>query len=602
MRSSALVLLLATSVGVAAATTVSRSGHRNVYSTKSLLRKAISSNLRMASLPSTMALRARASDVAQKPAANVAQSPIAARPDRPGAVLERKRRTDYVAFDPSRFPGPFSKTKILATVGPASDTFEMLEKLWLAGVDVFRINLSHGSHEKHREVVKNIRDLEEKYMCSIGILLDLQGPKLRVGKFKDGPIMLEKGAKFRLDMSDELGDVNRVTLPHPEIFAALKPGTSLLLDDGKVKLRIIDCGPDFAETEVEVPGKLSERKGVNVPEVTLPISAMTEKDKQDALFGKEVGVDWMALSFVQKAEDIVELRNLVGAGTVKIMAKIEKPTAVNDLERIAEEVDGIMVARGDLGVELSPHQVPVVQKRIVSLMRKIGKPVVVATQMLESMINSPTPTRAEANDVANAIYDGADAVMLSAESAAGTYPIEAVTTMESIIREVEGNPEYRIRMESGASIQPQAQDAMIPAARTLARNINASAIVCFTTWGRIAQRLSQERSTRPIIALSNSETTARRLALSWGVYPVFTACDTTECVSADQINYDDNFSFDQVIELAKDVAAKKSLAKPGDLLVVTGWQPGGVSGANIIRVVQMPRDDDIVFAPSINQA
>jgi len=401
--------------------------------------------------------------------------------------------------------------------------------------------------------------------------------------------MLQKGATFRLDMSDELGDINRVTLPHPEIFAALVPGTSLLLDDGKVKLKVVDCGPDFAETEVVVPGKLSERKGVNVPEVTLPISAMTEKDKKDALFGAEMGVDWMALSFVQKAEDITELRNLIGDDTAKIMAKIEKPAAVADLDRIAEAVDGIMVARGDLGVELSPHQVPVVQKRIVSLMRKVGKPVVVATQMLESMITSPTPTRAEANDVANAIYDGADAVMLSAESAAGQYPIEAVTTMESIIKEVEGNPEYRIRMESGSSITPVPQDAMIPAARALARNINASAIVCFTTWGRIAQRLSQERSTRPIIALANTQKAARRLALSWGVYPIHTACNPDECVSADQVSYD-NFDFDTVIELARDVALKKRLAGPGDLLVVTGWQPGGVTGANILRVIEMPKD------------
>eukprot|EP00466_Bigelowiella_natans_P021024 jgi/Bigna1/132449/aug1.17_g7157 len=509
------------------------------------------------------------SSAVEKPSSVSDSTTIATRPDRPG--IQKVASTSFASFDPSKFPGPFSKTKILATVGPASESFEMLEKLWLAGVDVFRINLSHGSHEKHREVVKNIRDLEEKYACVIGILLDLQGPKLRVGRFKDGPIMLEKGAKFRMDMNEELGDINRVQLPHPEIFAALEPGTSLLLDDGKVKLKVLDCGPDFAETEVVVPGKLSERKGVNVPEVTLPISAMTEKDKKDALFGVEVGVDWMALSFVQKAEDITELRDLVGADAVKIMAKIEKPSAVDDLERISVEVDGIMVARGDLGVELSPHQVPVVQKRIVSHMRKVGKPVVVATQMLESMITSPTPTRAEANDVANAIYDGADAVMLSAESAAGQYPVEAVTTMESIIKEVEGNPEYRVRMESGQSIQPLSQDAMIPAARNLARNINASAIVCFTTWGRIAQRISQERSTRPVIALSNNRKTARRLALSWGVYPIFDACDPVECVSVeDNISYE-NFNFDTVIELARDVAGKKKLAKAGDLLVVTGY-------------------------------
>eukprot|EP00466_Bigelowiella_natans_P020132 jgi/Bigna1/69287/fgenesh1_pg.8_\ len=517
--------------------------------------------------------------------------------------------------DPSKFPGPFSKTKILATVllvGPASESFEMLEQLWLSGVDIFRINLSHGSHDKHRQVVQNIRGIEEKYkkyMCSIGILLDLQGPKLRIGQFKGGQkIQLEKGGRFRLDLCEELGDHTRVCLPHPEIFSALRPDTSLLLDDGKVRLRVLQCGADFAETEVVVPGAISERKGVNVPDVTLPISALTEKDKKDALFGVDAGVDWIALSFVQKAADVAELRQIVvdhvseeykgkNKRPPKIMAKIEKPAAVSDFNKISEEVDGIMVARGDLGVELSPHQVPVVQKRLVSHMRRVGKPVVVATQMLESMITCPTPTRAEASDVANAIYDGADAVMLSAESAVGSYPVEAVSTMESIITEVEMSPEYGNRMENdGNRVIPKIEDAMIPAARKVARDIGASCIVCFTRTGENAQRLSQERSTRPIVALSNSRTTARLLAISWGVYPIYTGCIRNfhkrekNVTESDDDSYDNRTNFDEVQELAREVAFQKGLATTGDLIVVTGYQPGGAPGANVIRVLQIKEE------------
>lgn len=354
-------------------------------------------------------------------------------------------------------------------------------------------------------------------------------------------------------------------------------------------MRVLDCGHDYAECKVEVGGRLSERKGVNVPDVPLPISALTEKDKKDALFGIDVGVDWIALSFVQKAEDIIELRDLIGTKSAKIMAKIEKPAAVADFARVCDAVDGAMVARGDLGVELSAFQVPVVQKRIVAHMRKAGKPVVVATQMLESMISNPIPTRAEANDVANAIYDGADAVMLSAESAAGKFPKEAVEMMESIIREVEASDEYRIRMEESSSTggRPKPHHAMIPAARSLARDVNASAIVCLTKEGRIAQRLSQERATRPIIALSHSQKTARHLLLSWGVYPidVYNACDREDI--ADQIVRYEDITFDRVVEIASSLALKKDLAKSGDMLLVTGWQPTGVPGANILRIVKL---------------
>eukprot|EP00471_Norrisiella_sphaerica_P004486 CAMPEP_0184485384 /NCGR_PEP_ID=MMETSP0113_2-20130426/6990_1 /TAXON_ID=91329 /ORGANISM="Norrisiella sphaerica, Strain BC52" /LENGTH=506 /DNA_ID=CAMNT_0026866803 /DNA_START=309 /DNA_END=1829 /DNA_ORIENTATION=- len=502
-------------------------------------------------------------------------------------------RSTPLESDPSRYPGPFSKTKIIATVGPSSESFEALEELWLAGADVFRVNMSHGTHEGHRRVINNIRELEKKYVmsfCSIGILLDLQGPKLRIGRFEDGPVMLEKGKNFRLDMKDKRGDVNRVKMPHPEIFEALQPGANLLLDDGKIRLKVTKCGTDFAETTVMVGGKLSERKGVNVPDVTLPISALTEKDKEDVAFGLEQKVDWMALSFVQQAGDIQELRNVIGDRSVKIMAKIEKPQAVADLKAVVNAADAVMVARGDLGVELSAHEVPVIQKRIVSHLRKVGKPVVVATQMLESMISTPVPTRAEASDVANAIYDGADAVMLSGESAAGKYPIEAVKTMEAIISEVEKSKEYANRMRVRDEGKPERKDAMIPAASALALSVNASVLICFTRRGYNGQRFSHERAAIPIIALSNRQSTARMLQLSWGIYPVYTAC--VRGVQDAEHGIDEGFeniSIDEIVDLAKDVVTKKKLSNKGELLVMTGFHPTGAPGpgANLLKLLQL---------------
>ncbi|MBL0941588.1 MAG: pyruvate kinase, partial [Alphaproteobacteria bacterium] len=371
-------------------------------------------------------------------------------------------------------------TKIVATLGPASSTPEMIEKLFVAGVDVFRLNFSHGTHEDHLKSYNAIRGLEKKCAYPIAILMDLQGPKLRVGKFKSDSIELMAGQEFRLDFVDAVGDVSRVQLPHPEIFAALRVGVDLLLDDGKIRLRVIKCGADYAQTTVMIGGILSNNKGLNVPGVSLPISSLTEKDRHDLTFGLELGMDIIALSFVQKPEDIEEAKQII-QGRAKIISKLEKPLAIEHLTTIVGLSDGIMVARGDLGVEMDPEEVPSVQKHILRACRLAGKPVIVATQMLESMIQNPSPTRAEASDVATAVYEGADAVMLSAESASGQYPLEAVSMMDRIIKRVERDPLYRSGLKALSSL-PEATvaDAITTAASQVANTIAACAIITYT--------------------------------------------------------------------------------------------------------------------------
>ena len=373
--------------------------------------------------------------------------------------------------------------RILATLGPASATRERILALAQAGADVFRLNFSHGSHADHAERLKQIREVEHEIGRPIGVLMDLQGPKLRVGRFAEGKVMLAPGARFRLDLDPAAGDATRANLPHPEIFAALEAGTELLLDDGKLRLRVDAFGPDFADTTVLVGGALSDRKGVNVPGVVLPISPLTAKDRADLDFGLSLGVDWVALSFVQRPEDLREAREIIG-DRAWIMAKLEKPAAIDALEPIVALADGVMVARGDLGVELPPQQVPVLQRRIVRAARAAGKPVVVATQMLESMITAPVPTRAEASDIATAIYDGADAVMLSAESASGQYPVEAVSIMHRIICEVEQDPAWRTGLEaSHTPAEANTPDAICCALRRVAGLLEPAATVAYTTSG-----------------------------------------------------------------------------------------------------------------------
>src|SRR3954467_1948602 len=414
------------------------------------------------------------------------------------------------------------KVRILATLGPASNSKSMIRKLAEAGADAFRVNMSHGPHEDHRKRIETIRSLEKELDRPTTILADLQGPKLRVGQFEGGSAKLEKGKHFIFDRSNVPGNAERAALPHKEIFSAVEPGTRLLIDDGKLVVRVVKVEAERIEAVVEVGGTISNNKGLNVPDVVLPLAALTDKDRADLVFALDQGVDWIALSFVQRPEDVAEARRLI-AGRASLLAKIEKPAAVDRLEGILELADAVMVARGDLGVEMPPEEVPPLQKRIVEAARRVGRPVVVATQMLESMITAPTPTRAEVSDVANAVYDGADAVMLSAESSSGQYPCEAVAMMNSIATSFENDPGYAARVHfPRADPDPPPADAIAQAANTMVETVGAKAIVCFTSSGSTARRLSRERPAVPLLVLTPKVATARRLGILWGAHAVRT--------------------------------------------------------------------------------
>lgn len=464
--------------------------------------------------------------------------------------------------------------KIVATLGPASASRETIQALFEAGADVFRLNFSHGTHEDHKRSLEIIRSIERDAARPIGVLLDLQGPKLRLGKFAQSPVILTEGEKFRLDLDVSiLGNHSRASMPHPEIFKALLEGTDLLIDDGRVRLRVEHCGPDFADTRVIAGGAVSDRKGVNVPGVVLPLSAMTEKDRADLDFGLSLGIDWVALSFVQRAEDIVEIKAIV-KGRAGIVAKLEKPAAIGSLDAIVAESDAVMVARGDLGVEMPPEQVPAIQKNIVRACRKAGKPVIVATQMLESMVAAPVPTRAEASDVATAIYDGADAVMLSAESASGKYPQEAVQMMNSIIAQTEADAHYREVMNASQTPhQPVPADAIGVAVRNVADLLKVAAVVAYTSSGFSALRMARERPLAPIIGMTPRLATARRLALAWGVYPVL--CHEVADIS-------------EMSEWACDTAIREGIGRTGETVVISAGMPFGTSGTtNLLRIAQI---------------
>src|SRR5579863_4613839 len=412
--------------------------------------------------------------------------------------------------------------KIVATLGPASAGVERIRALFDAGVDVFRLNFSHGTHEDHHARFVEIRQIEADTGRPIGILADMQGPKLRVGNFAHGQAELVAGARFRFDLDPSPGDATRAPLPHPEVFGAVAPGTELLLDDGKLRLKITDCGADFADTEILVGGMLSDHKGVNVPNVVLPISAVTEKDRADLSFALGHGADWIALSFVQRPEDVAEARKLIG-NAAGLMVKLEKPSAIRRLDEIIDLSDALMVARGDLGVEMPPEDVPSVQKQVIHACRVAGKPVIVATQMLESMINAPTPTRAEASDVATAVYEGADAVMLSAETAVGEYPIEAVTIMDRIAQRVQADPLYFPSLQTVMEHEHTDPDAISAAACQVAATVGAAGIVSFTSSGATALRAARERPGVPILVMTPHIATARRMALLWGAHCVHSA-------------------------------------------------------------------------------
>jgi len=469
------------------------------------------------------------------------------------------------------------KVRVLATLGPASSSPDQVAALFLAGADAFRLNMSHGDQESKIPVIRAIRELEERFNRPTTILADLQGPKLRVGRFALGRVMLERGAIFVLDRSPEPGDAMRVELPHRAIFEAIEPGARLLLDDGKLVLRVVENAPDRIVTLVEVGGALSNNKGLNVPDVVVPVPALTEKDRSDLAFACDQGVDWIALSFVQRPEDLMEARRLIG-GRAALLAKIEKPAAIDRLVEIVEQCDGVMVARGDLGVELPPQAVPPLQKRIVEVSRRLGRPVVVATQMLESMIQSPTPTRAEVSDVATAIYDGADAIMLSAESAAGAWPIESVSMMNDIGVAVERDPMHGDRVHfTVMKPDPTTADALAEAAKNIAATVSAKAIICFTTSGSTARRVARERPSIPIMVLTPRMDTARRLGLLWGTYAVPTR---------------DVDSFEEMVAKAKRMALRHGVAGAGDRVILMAGVPFRTPGStNVLHVVQLTGDE-----------
>jgi pyruvate kinase len=462
------------------------------------------------------------------------------------------------------------RIKILATLGPSSSDPATIASLFDAGADVFRINMSHTPHARMRELVAAIREIENRYGRPIGILVDLQGPKLRIGAFKDDAVTLVKGATFELDADATPGDATRVQLPHPEILTALEPGHTLLLDDGKIELVALETSPTRALTRVKFGGKLSNRKGISLPDTTLAFSALTAKDLSDLEASLDAGIDWVGLSFIQRPDDLAEAKKIT-RGRASVMAKIEKPQAVSRLDEILDLTDALMVARGDLGVEMPLEKVPGVQKQITRTARRAGKPVVVATQMLESMIQNPVPTRAEVSDVATAIFEGADAIMLSAESAAGQYPVEAVAMMNRIAVEIESDPTYRTIIHAQRA-EPEATgaDAIAAAAREIAETLDLSALVCWTSSGATGLRLARERPKPPIVAISPNQSTGRKLSVVWGVHCI---------VAQDARDQDD------MVDRACRLACKDGFATAGQRIIIVAGVPLGTPGAtNMVRI------------------
>ncbi len=462
------------------------------------------------------------------------------------------------------------RVKIVATLGPASHNEETMRAMFMAGADVFRINMSHASPDIFREAHANIHKLEQEFSRPVGILVDLQGPKLRIGAFESGAIRLTEGDVLSFTKREAIGGLGRVHLPHPEIFQAVEEGHRLLLDDGKLRLRVVEASDVRIDAEVLTNGYLDSRKGISLPDTVLPLGPMTEKDRADLEFAVSLGVSWIAMSFVQRADDVAEVHRLA-RGRASVMAKIEKPAALEELKEIVDLADGIMVARGDLGVEMPVEMVPGLQKQITRAARNAGKPVVVATQMLESMITAPVPTRAEVSDVATAVFEGVDAVMLSAESAVGKYPVEAVATMDRVAIEVERDPLYEAIIHA-QRIDPETTgaDAISAAARTIAETLKLAAIVCYTASGATSLRAARERPHQPILALTPIPATGRKLALVWGLHCVLT---------------DDPRDLDDMVAKACRIAYQEGYADPGQRVIVTAGIPLGTPGAtNMLRI------------------
>jgi len=493
------------------------------------------------------------------------------------AAVRRAWTPGMMLETPAETSDRFKKgVKQVATLGPKTFNKEMIEKLFLAGVDVFRLNLSHGAEDK-AEPAQFIRELEEKYSRPIGILVDIQGPKHRVGMYPNPDegtkVMLKKGQKYRFDLdADKEGDDKRVSLPHPDVIEALEIGHRVLIDDGKIQVKVVEKGEGYVVTEVMNDAAISSRKGFNLPDTYVDGAAMTPKDLKDLDFClKNIDFDWVALSFVQKQEDILQLRELMGDHKGKVLAKIEKPSAIDNLESITDVCDGIMVARGDLGVEMLPEDVPMLQKEIIDECRKQGKPVIVATQMLESMMDNPAPTRAECSDIATAIFDGADAVMLSGESAAGKYPVESVRMQQKVISRVENDPKWQARIKEQPFVDGSYPDAIMQSAVSLSNNLGAKALVVVSKSGASVNRASRMRPDIPIIAVTPNVSTNRALSLQKNVYPV----------TMDPTHFTNEGIYNKIWEAAKDM---QFVTGEDDSIVLTISEPFG-QPANCIRVI-----------------
>lgn len=474
------------------------------------------------------------------------------------------------------------RVKILATLGPISSSPEVIESYFLAGVDVFRINMSHSSFDMVRGLHAAIRGTEAKHGRPIGILADLQGPKFRVGKLGGDRVELTTGQTYIFDTKEQDGDDKRVFLPHAQIFEGIEPGHTLLLDDGKIRMRVVDAKKSRIAAEVIVGGPLASRKGISMPDTLLPISPLTDKDKSDLDFVLKLGVDWVGLSFVQRGEDVALARQMIGQGAA-IMSKIEKPSAISDLDGIIAQSDALMVARGDLGVEMPVERVPGLQKQITRKARAAGKPVVIATQMLESMINAPVPTRAEVSDVATAVFDGADAIMLSAESAVGKYPLEAIGMMDRIAIEAEADPTYDALVHATQTPpQPTGADAIAAAAHAVADTLKLSTIICFTATGSTALRVARERPGLPVIGLTPVVATARRLAVVWGVHCVLTS---------------DPENLADMVKKACRIAFEEGFVRSGGGVIITAGVPLGSPGTtNMVRIAYVDSEGSPTFS------
>ena len=470
-------------------------------------------------------------------------------------------------------------TKIIATIGPASNNRETLEKLIRAGVNMVRLNFSHGSYEQHGDVIKLIRSLSRSMNQPVGILLDLQGPKVRTGKLENGtPVELQKDSLFQITTQDVLGNRDRVATTYKDLPGDVKVGDKILIDDGLIELKVAESSADTVTCKVRIGGILKEKKGINLPGVQVSAPSLTEKDKKDLRFGIQNEVDYVALSFVRRAEDLQDIKSIIArmGSDIPVVAKIEKPEAVDNIDAILETTDAVMVARGDLGVEMQYEKVPTIQKMIIQKAIAANKPVITATQMLESMHQNPIPTRAEASDVANAIMDGTDAVMLSGETASGRYPVESVKMMSKIAAQVEGSQFLRTNIMHKKDPEHIVTQAVAQSAVQMLSEVDAKAIIAFSVSGSTSKYISKHRPSRRVYAFTPHVKVYNRLSMVWGIAPTL--------VSKIQ-------NTQKLMDAAEHLLVDKGVLKADDLVVIIIGLALKTGSTNMIKIHQVGHDD-----------